>query len=136
MKLFVDTNILIDIIANRKPWVEDALILLELSRQRKVELITADFSLLNIAYIVRKMFALPDICLLLNDLKKYLHIVEMGDDVLSHALTAGWPDLEDCVQSLIASREKAEFIITRNEKDFLLSDVAVLSPQQFLEKFL
>ena len=53
MKLFVDTNILIDIIANRKPWVEDALILLELSRQRKVELITADFSLLNIAYIVR-----------------------------------------------------------------------------------
>lgn len=49
MKLFLDTNILIDVVANRQPWVDDALVLLELANQKKLTLMAADYSFINIA---------------------------------------------------------------------------------------
>ncbi len=136
MRLFLDTNILIDIIANREPWVKEALILVQLASMCKLTLVTADYSFINIAYITRKQFSQEELYKWLEDLKEYVEIAVVGEAVLSKALKAQWNDFEDCVQCEIAVREKADYIITRNAKDFSLFPIQALSPRAFLESYL
>lgn len=136
MRLFLDTNILIDIVANREPWVKEALILVQLAHLNKLTLIAADYSFINIAYIARKQFDRHELYALLKDLQEYIGVAEIGSDIITQALELQWKDFEDCIQSLVAVREQADYIITRNEKDFSLSSVPVLSPHAFLEVFL
>ena len=136
MKLFLDTNILIDVIANRKPWVDEALVLFELSKQKKLTLIVADFSFINLAYITRKLFTQEELYALLSDLCLYVKVVEVGGMIIKESFQKRWRDMEDCVQYLVAKREEVDYLITRNEKDFLDSDIPVLSPSKFLDMVL
>lgn len=136
MKLFLDTNILIDVIANRKPWVDEALVLLELAKQKKLTLIVADFSFINQAYITRKLFTQEELYALFSDLCLYVKVVEVGGMIIKKSFQKRWKDMEDCVQYLVAKREEADYLITRNEKDFSDSDIPVLSPSEFLDMIL
>lgn len=136
MKLFLDTNILIDVVTNRKPWVDAALVLFELASQKKVTLIAADYSFINIAYITRKLFEKEELYTVLNDLREYVQIVELGEKIIDDTINAQWNDMEDCTQYMAALRENADYIITRNEKDFILSKIPVLSAEQFLSRYL
>ena len=136
MKVFLDTNILIDVVMNRKPWVDDALVFLELANQGKLSLIAADLSFINISYITRKMLSKSELYTLLKDLREFVKVVEMGEMVIDNAIKAQWNDMEDCTQYYAAKREKADYIITRNTKDFILSDIPVLMPNEFLNSFL
>ena len=72
MKLFLDTNIIIDVIANRQPWVREALILLELAKRGRVTLITSDYSFINVAYVTRKLYSKEELCQLLKGLCNYI----------------------------------------------------------------
>ena len=136
MKLFLDTNILIDVIANRKPWVDEALVLLELAKQKKLTVIVADFSFINLAYITRKLFTQEELYALFSDLYLYVKVVEVGGMIIKKSFQKRWKDMEDCVQYLVAKREEADYLITRNEKDFSDSDIPVLSPSEFLDMIL
>lgn len=136
MKLFLDTNILVDIAANRSPWVRDALILLQLASQHKVKLVAADYSFINVAYIIRKQLPQPELYRLLKDLNEYIEAATTGGQIILLALNAQWKDFEDCIQSLVAYKESADYIITRNEKDFSASPVPAMSPHDFLISFL
>ena len=136
MKIFLDTNILIDVVANRKPWVDDALVLFELANQKKITLLAADFSFINIAYITRKLFSKEELYTLLVDLREYVNVVEIGRIVIDDTLKAQWNDMEDCSQYYAAKREQADCIITRNKKDFSLSTIPVFTPAEFLVRFL
>ena len=135
MKIFLDTNVLVDVVLNRKPWVDDSLILLELANQRKLSLIAADLSFVNISYIVRKMLSKSELYTLLKDLREFVAVVEMGEMVIDKAIKAQWDDMEDCAQYCVAKREQSDYIITRNTKDFSLSDIPVLTPHDFLVLF-
>lgn len=112
MKLFLDTNILIDVIANRKPWVDEALVLLELAKQKKLTLIVADFSFINLAYITRKLFTQEELYALFSDLCLYVKVVEVGGMIIKKSFQKSWKDMEDCVQYLVAKREKVDYLIT------------------------
>lgn len=136
MKVFLDTNVLMDVVANRTPWVDDALVLFELANQKKLSLIAADLSFINIAYITRKILSKPELYNLLKDLREFVAVVEVGEVVIDNSIKAQWNDMEDCAQYYAAKREKADCIVSRNIKDFALSDVPVFTPCEFLNLFL
>lgn len=136
MRAFLDTNVLIDVVMDRQPWVNDALVLFELANQGKLSLVAADLSFINIAYITRKMLSKADLYTLLTDLREFVKVIEMGEAIIDNAIKAQWNDMEDCAQYYTAKREKADCIITRNTKDFSLSDIPVLTPDEFLHSFL
>ena len=136
MKVLLDTNVLIDVVANRKPWVDDALVLFELANQKRIVLVAADYSFINIAYITRKLFQKDELYALLSDLREYVDVIEMGELVIDEAIRSQWNDMEDCTQYWAAKREKVDYIITRNEKDFIHSEIPVLSPGRFLAMYL
>jgi len=71
----------------------------------------------------------------LNTIMNLVDVVPIGADELQKALISDWADLEDSVQYFAAMSAKAEFVITRNKKDFLKSSIPVFSPSAYTEKF-
>lgn len=132
MKIFLDTNIIIDLVLNRHPWVRYELVLLELSRQKKLSLTVSDISFLNLAYAVRKVMSPDEIYAAMTDLLKYMNVAAAGESVIRSAVSLRWKDMEDCVQYLIARNEGADYIITRDLADFSSSDIPVMTPVEFL----
>lgn len=132
MKIFLDTNIIIDLVLNRHPWVRYELVLLELSRQKKLSLAVSDISFLNLAYAVRKVMSPDEIYAAMTDLLKYMNVAAAGESVIRSAVSLHWKDMEDCVQYLIARNEGADYIITRDLTGFSSSDIPVMTPVEFL----
>lgn len=132
MKIFLDTNIIIDLVLNRHPWVRYELVLLELSRQKKLSLAVSDISFLNLAYAVRKVMSPDEIYAAMTDLLKYMNVAAAGESVIRSAVSLRWKDMEDCVQYLTARNEGADYIITRDLTGFSLSDIPVMTPVEFL----
>lgn len=56
--------------------------------------------------------------------------------LIDDAIKTQWNDMEDCSQYYTAIREKVDYIITRNVKDFSQSEIPVLMPSEFLNSFL
>ena len=99
-------------------------------------MIVADFSFINLAYITRKLFTQEELYALFSDSCLYVKVVEVGGMIIKKSFQKRWKDMEDCVQYLVAKREEADYLITRNEKDFSDSDIPVLSPSEFLDMIL
>ena len=70
------------------------------------------------------------------DFCRYIEIVEVGREVIEKSFQNQWKDMEDCIQYLVAKRERVDYLITRNKKDFLGADIPILSPSDFLAMIL
>lgn len=136
MRVFLDTNILIDIVLNRKPWVDAALVLLELSRQRRLSLVASDISFVNLAYVLRKAMSPADMYSTMTDMLRYMSIAAAGESIITEAVSLRWKDMEDCVLYLSARKAGADCIISRNAADFGEADIPVMTPVEFLSTIL
>lgn len=58
MKVFIDTNIMIDFLENRQPFAEDAIRIFELSALTQIELYVSDLTIANVRYITHKKISL------------------------------------------------------------------------------
>ena len=129
MVVLVDTNIIIDALANREPYADNAKKILEKCAAREVTGILAAHSIPNMFYIFRKNFSQDERRFLLKNLcnlnaKKILAALENEKFV----------DFEDCLQEECAVESMADYIVTRNPADFANSRVKVILPEEFLKK--
>ena len=132
MKLFLDTNIVIDVIANREPFVEDSRIILNLCETGKAEGIISALTLCTISYVLRK-FATPGMMRTkLRDLRNILTPIDLSVSLLDKAIASSITDFEDAVQFYTAAYSDADVIITRNIKHFPQDNIPVLTPTEFL----
>ena len=132
MKLFLDTNIVIDVIANRKPFVEDSRIILNLCETGQAEGIISTLTLCTISYVLRK-FATPGMMRTkLRDLRNILTPIDLSVSLLDKAIASSITDFEDAVQFYTAAYSDADVIITRNIKHFPQDNIPVLTPTEFL----
>ena len=132
MKLFLDTNIVIDVIANRKPFVEDSRIILNLCETGQAEGIISTLTLCTISYVLRK-FATPGMMRTkLRDLRNMLTPIDLSVSLLDKAIASSITDFEDAVQFYTAAYSDADVIITRNIKHFPQDNIPVLTPTEFL----
>lgn len=132
MKILIDTNVILDVLCNRKSFMEDSLNIMRLCESKKIVGCISALSIANIIYIMRKELNHEDIKLLLNKIGHILEIVDLKTNDLMMACIQEFNDYEDAIQSVQASRIKADFIVTRNIKDFDKSKVFTLEPKEFL----
>lgn len=131
MKLFWDTNMLIDLITARSPFGSDAQTLFELGKTHQVELLISDLTIINTAYSLRKYdFKKEEIYDVLLGIFPYFTITTMGRSVIERSLQKRGKDFEDDAQYYSAIDAHADFIITRNKKDFPQEDF-ILEPKEF-----
>ena len=129
----VDTNVIIDLLLNREG-ADAAAALLDGAERGEYKLSLCSLSYTNIYYSLRKYLSHDERISCLSQLCDVLHTVPVDGLVISMALQSGWRDFEDAVQYCSAvSSNTVDGIITRNEKDFFLSEIPVISPMEFLK---
>lgn len=131
-KLFLDTNIVLDLIENREPFVKDAALLFQLGRNKECELFVSDLTFVNIAYITRKIYPKERLYSVLSKLRSFLTIVGGGGVVVDQVLKLQADDFEDAMQYYAACQVEADYIITRNKKDFSFSEIEVLTSEEYM----
>ncbi len=135
MTIIVDTCIIIDALQNRKPFAEDAIKLCLAVANKKCDAFLTAKSIADIYYILHR--SLHSDALTRDALKKLLrsfHIMDTTAFDCRNALSSPMSDFEDAILAETAYRNNADYIITRNLKDYVKSPVPSCSAADFLEK--
>ncbi|SMO69433.1 type II toxin-antitoxin system VapC family toxin [Solitalea koreensis] len=129
--IFLDTNVLIDFLADRKPFSEEAAKLFNYSFQKKVTIYVATVSYNNIYYILRQSCAHSKTIKILAELQEWTESVDLSKDVIRKALKSDFKDFEDAIQYNCAKTlNKIDCLVTRDTKDFKTSSLPILTPKE------
>lgn len=131
-KVFVDTNVLIDVLTGRDGAVASQQLFAH-AYLGKVCLTISSLSIVNAVYICKRYKM--DVQAVLQTLRTLTSFVEVADLTRQNVvacLSAGWKDYEDSTQAFCAQENAIPYIVTRNVKDFSSSVLTVLTPEEFL----
>ena len=132
--VLIDTNIFIDVLQDRIPFTDNSQAVIGLVTQKKIKGAVAAHSITNLWYILRKTHSDEERRNYLLSLFELFDVVSIDKNRLVAALEkSDFKDFEDCLQDECAYAINADYIITRNAKDFESSMVKVLTPEEFLE---
>jgi predicted nucleic acid-binding protein len=132
-KVFLDTNVALDHLADREPFSTFAHRILALAETGEITVCLSSLSFSNLYYILRKIKGHADAVALLSSLKRIVRVSSATEAEVQAALDSNFKDFEDAIQHFAAKAEgNIVAIITRNESDYLASELPVLSPQDFL----
>jgi len=130
-KLFIDSDILIDLLAKRT-YYEEALKLLSIITENKAKAYTTPLVLANVNYIITKFGNKQKSRKALKTLRKNIAILTMDEKVFDKALDSSFPDFEDALQYFSAVNQDIDFIITRNKKDYSKGNLKVVTAGEYL----
>jgi predicted nucleic acid-binding protein len=132
MRVFVDTNVVIDVLVQRQPFYEDSARVWAAAElgacQGHVAAITFD----NVFYILRKQIGAPRARELMRATRQVFSVVPVDAKVIDEALGSDISDFEDAIQYVCARRSRARYIVTRDPKHFPRGETKVVSPGEFL----
>lgn len=134
-KLFVDTNIVLDLLAKREPFDVESRQIFSLADINEVELVVSSLSIVNINYILNDVMKIKDSRSIIGKFKVLVSSYELNDKIVELALNDyDFRDFEDGIQYYTALESQCELIITRNLKDFKKAGIPVFSPKEYLSK--
>jgi predicted nucleic acid-binding protein len=134
-KIFLDTDVALDHLADRQPFAEYAHRLFALAETGELMACLSSLSFSNLYYILRKLKGHDDALVLLRKLKLLVRVSAVCEGEIQSALSSSFKDFEDAIQHFAAKTEgSVNAIITRNKADFSASEIPVLSPDEFLAK--
>ena len=131
MKVFVDTNILLDFLCEREPFVQNARMLFAYGYAGRMSLVLSSLSLVNAVYISKK-YGYVDARERLADITEFVRVVDLHEDVAREALVCDWKDYEHAVQHMSAIKVKADCMVKRNKKNFWKSVIPVYTIDELM----
>lgn len=134
-KVFVDTNVLLDILLERNPWANDAAVLFSMADRKEIEILCCSLSFSTAIYLMQRFkYTRKEIVSKLSIVKSICTVTTVNEAVIDRMLQSDFNDLEDAIQYYSALAFGAEAIVTRNIKDFTTSKIPVVSPHDFCIK--
>lgn len=133
-KIFVDTNIVIDLLAKREPFYRAAQELFTLSDKKEVQLQISSLTFANAYYSIVKHYKSVDAKKYLSKFKVLVEILPLEDKAIELALASDFVDFEDGLQYFTAMDYESDIILTRNKKDFKTSKLPVMTAEEYLKK--
>ena len=134
MKVLIDTNIILDVLCKRPAFYEDSAKIFKLCEVKKISGVISALSIPNIMYILRKELDADKTREILDILMLIFSVADLKADDLKKAAGMRFKDYEDAIQSACATRIKANYIVTRNIKDFSESKVTAIKPAELLDR--
>lgn len=134
MKIWIDTNIILDVLCNRKGFFEDSSKIWKMCETNRIEGYISALSVPNIVYILRKELDPEKTMEIIQKLTLIFDVVDLKASDLKNAAAMLTSDYEDAIQMCQAARIHAEHIVTRNIRDFKESSVQALTPAELLLK--
>ena len=131
-RLFVDTNVLLDVLESRPAFVADSLRVIALAKSRQARVAVSPLSLSDITYILRKSDR-ERVIQFFRKMRQAVEIARLGETEVDRSLAAGMADFEDALQWHAAHSWKASHFITRNTSDFPGAEgIVVATPSEYL----
>ena len=132
MKLFLDTNVFLDLILKREHF-DKALLIFNAIETRLFSGVILDITILNIDYIANKQ--VKDVREFLKLVNKHFEVVGASNEMIEQALMIDNKDVEDNLQYLSAKNSNCEIVIT-NDKNFYTNDIKTVSSSEFVQRYL
>ena len=132
MKLLIDANVLLDVLMNREGFVKASSLVWKLCETRQAEGYVSALTFANMVYVMRKELDPEKIGEVLRMLSLIFEFTELAPADLMQTGEMQWSDFEDALQSVTAERVHADYIITRNVRDFRESKVPAYTPAELL----
>ena len=133
MVVLVDANVILDVLQSRQPFQAESEQILRLCAEHKVSGVIAAHTIPTMFYVLRKFYAADELRKVLLNVCNIFAVSPLTVDKITTALANN--DFADNLQEECAVERKAEYIITRNPKDFKKSRIPAILPQEFLGIF-
>lgn len=136
IKVFLDTNILIDYLAQRTNFYQNAARVVSICGNSGFKLLVSSLSFATASYILseRNKLSSETIKKLFNNFIVAAEITLVDSLIIRKSISSKFEDFEDAMQYYSAIHENADFIITRNKPDFIESTIPVYEPEEFIAK--
>lgn len=134
MRVYVDTNVLIDFVCQRDVFAEPANKLMALGCMGKIKLQTSALSYVTTMYVAHK-YGYQNVKESLMALTQFLDVQDLQAKTVIEMLSSNWKDYEDATQNQTALLSNADCIVTRNKKDFSLSSLPVYTANELFAFF-
>ncbi len=135
MKVLIDTNLVLDLLLNRKPFVDMAVKVFEHAEKGCIDAYITANSVTDIVYILRKAYSGDEIRGHLQNMFGFIKIMSVTSSDIIGAFKLDIPDYEDALIVQCAKAGGVSYIVTRNKKDFLECPVECLSAEEWVEQY-
>lgn len=132
-KVFIDTDIALDLLTGREPHYQFAARLFTLADKKKLKIYISSLSFGNLNYILSRNHGSQETRKILLDFKVLVQVLPVDDKVIHLALNSLFADFEDAIQHYAAIESNLPIILTRNIKDYKRSQIQVSTPEEFLK---
>jgi len=131
-KLFIDTNVLIDLLGERQPYYVEIAEIITLIEKQRVKVSASSLSFVNAFYVLSKSARKAVLIDMLTRLRIVCEVSAIDEFIIDKSLHSDFSDFEDAVQYFSALHHKCDIFITRNKKDFKKSEIPIMTPSEFL----
>ena len=135
MKVFLDTNIIIDFYDKRDKFYYPAAIIFDLALKGKIQIFVSAITFVNAFFLLRKSYEREELYQSMKGLASLCEITDVDKEIITKSLEKERKDFEDSVQYESSLPYDVDVIITRNQKDFKDFASNVQSPEEFLDSF-
>jgi predicted nucleic acid-binding protein len=135
-KLFLDTNIILDLLGNRMPFYTEAAELFSLADKKEVKLSISALCLADTNYILSKQNPEMEVRKILRKFKVLVTVLPFDNKIADLALNSELHDFEDAIQYFTAIENDQDLIITRNQRDFGDSKIPIMTASEFIKSFI
>ncbi|MBQ7279629.1 MAG: PIN domain-containing protein [Bacteroidales bacterium] len=134
MKVFLDTNVLLDYVCERQPFHADIKQVLILHEHNKIQCLVSALTIVNCAYIMRKMYKKDEVLRVIRWLCDKFVISNIDRLSIENAARKDYCDFEDAVQYFSALPNNPDVILTRDKQGFSDLGIIVMTPAEFVAK--
>ncbi len=132
-KVFVDTDIILDVLSSREPFYLHAAHLFSEADKGKIKIYVSSLSFSNLNYILSRQYSVDQARKKLLKFKTLVTVLAVTDKVVELALSSDFKDFEDGLQYFTAIENNLKILLTRNLKDYKAAEITVMTAGQFLK---
>jgi|SRR6218665_1344597 len=135
-RIFLDTNVILDLLAERIPFFDSIAKVATLADQKKLILVVSPLSFTTVEYVLNKFESSESVLTKLRKFKIICEVCEVNEETIEKGLNSSFKDFEDAVQYFTAIQSGCSIIITRNGKDFKSSTIPIMTAEEYLSSIL
>ncbi len=132
-KVFVDSDIVLDLLSARQPHYPHAAELFTLADEDTIKIYVSSLTFANVHYVLSKQLSAGQARKMLLKFKTLIHVLSVNDKIIELALASDFKDFEDAIQYNTAIENDISTLLTRNLKDFKKANITILTAQQYLQ---
>jgi predicted nucleic acid-binding protein len=135
-RLFLDTNVLLDLLGERKPFFDSIAKLATLADQKKITIVASPLSFTTVDYVLNKFETSQSVLSKLRKFKIICEVCGVNEEIIEKGLNSTFKDFEDAVQYYTALQSNCSIIITRNGKDFKNATIPIMTAAEYLSSII